>query len=324
MKNKVFLKKCCIFSALLLATFALLTQARFAAFADDTSREIQTSRRLRGLCYGPYTAGNRPGEGFLDAAIYRRQLETLSHLTDTLYFFGIDDELIPVIRDANQMNFRIVVNIWIDPKQNLPMEVPPALLDGSFSYDAVVVGAEWLLGRVEKDGRDQVSMQALITYMDTVRKAIGNIPVGTADTEAVLLRHPELFSAADFILANLYPFWEGLSPQAGMEWLQERYFLLSALANQSGTPLGIGETGWPSGPEGMKTFQTGMEEAEKYLHLFTAWAHEHNVHYFYFAAFDEPWKGDNKSETGLLNKQWGLFTADGKEKPFLTVWRMEP
>ena len=55
------------------------------------------------------------------------------------------------------------------------------------------------------------------------------------------------------------------------------------------------------------------EIVEEVIELMQAVATENNVTVFWFEAFDEPWKGDEKDPHGA-EKHWGLFFVDRTPK----------
>jgi len=57
------------------------------------------------------------------------------------------------------------------------------------------------------------------------------------------------------------------------------------------------------------------DNSKRYRKLFVDWAREQQSNgsglqgYFYFAAFDEPWKGNGQSLSGQTQAHFGLWTA---------------
>lgn len=81
----------------------------------------------------------------------------------------------------------------------------------------------------------------------------------------------------------------------------------------------IGETGWATelDPEGSEVQHikapAGEQEQIRFYQEFVAWADQAQVPYFYFEAFDEPWKGSANPRE--VEKHWGLYNVDRTPKP---------
>ena len=68
------------------------------------------------------------------------------------------------------------------------------------------------------------------------------------------------------------------------------------------------ETGWPSGGDVNGDAVPGPENAARYLADFMSWSEARGVDYFYFEAFDEPWKAQREGSVGA---NWGIWDNDG-------------
>lgn len=61
------------------------------------------------------------------------------------------------------------------------------------------------------------------------------------------LAHPNLAKHVDFITVHIYPFWNGVSIDDAIHFLDMKYRQVQAMF--PGKPIVIGETGWPdAGP----------------------------------------------------------------------------
>jgi exo-beta-1,3-glucanase (GH17 family) len=82
---------------------------------------------------------------------------------------------------------------------------------------------------------------------------------------------------------------------------------------KAGSKEVIVETGWPSAGESRWNAVPGSKNATRYLSEFTSWARSNGVRYFYFEAFDEPWKSRTE---GSVGGHWGLWDKDGQMKQY--------
>ena len=100
---------------------------------------------------------------------------------------------------------------------------------------------------VGNENLGNVSEADLIMFMDYVRENLKqptSVAVTTCQTWGVWAGHPKLGDHVDFILANIYPYWDGAPIN---EWNQ--YFLQDYNKLKDtfpGKEIVIGETGWPS------------------------------------------------------------------------------
>jgi len=122
-------------------------------------------------------------------------------------------------------------------------------------------------------------------------------------------------AAGDVVLANFYPFWEGIDVNQSRAHLNACYQTLVAAAGDK--KVNVSETGWPSEGDSFGSAVPSPENAAFYFQNFVSWAEAQGVDYFYFEAFDEAWK----TNEGTVGPNWGLFTSkgvlkDGMQKVF--------
>ncbi|MDT8347238.1 MAG: glycosyl hydrolase family 17 protein, partial [Flavobacteriaceae bacterium] len=151
----------------------------------------------------------------------------------------------------------------------------------------------------------------------------------------------KLYHAVDYISMHTYPFhnshynpqfWgvpdEELSlsnkeivdgaMQRALKFAQQQYDSVQGYMKSIGVnkPVHIGETGWASKSVGFYG-SNGSKAADeykqaKYHELIRNWTDKNGISCFYFQAFNEPWKDDQRPN-GSEN-HFGLFTVDGKAK----------
>ena len=147
----------------------------------------------------------------------------------------------------------------------------------------------------------------LIGYINQVKAACPTIPVTTADVHRMLIDHPEVVDACDFVFPNIYPYYDGLPVECAMQWLDQAYQSLLPVAN--GKEIIISETGWKtSGPvvgDAIPSFQNAL----RYHRELLDWSQATGVDVTFFEAFDEPWK------IPLNDDGWGIFFNDATLKP---------
>jgi hypothetical protein len=136
------------------------------------------------------------------------------------------------------------------------------------------------------------------------------VPVATADVYSELLENPEVMAECDVILANYYPYWEGVDVENAMAWLHARH--QGVVAAAGGKEVLVSETGWPNAGNTIADAVPSPESAAIYFLNFVSWARAEGVDYFYFVYKDEPWKAAYEGPQGA---HWGLWGENGDLKP---------
>ncbi|KAF9960826.1 hypothetical protein BGZ72_005832 [Mortierella alpina] len=137
---------------------------------------------------------------------------------------------------------------------------------------------------------------------------LGGIPIFSSDLGRNAL---QIVDQADWIMSNIHPFFAYTPVQEAASWAFANY-KTETLPAASGKPAVISEVGWPSGPSSAKmgTAVPSIENLQIFLDNWVCQANKRKVPYYYFEAFDEPWK----SSINLRESQWGLMTVDRRLK----------
>lgn len=173
--------------------------------------------------------------------------------------------------------------------------------------DIAIVGSEVLL-------RGDLPDTTLIHYINAVRDSLQStgvdIPVTYADVCGVLLDHPNVVSAVDLVFVNYYPYWEGRKIDYAVAHLHRQHQAMVDIAG--GKEVIVSETGWPTCGDQIGEAVPSPENATFYFLNFVSWARANNVKYFYFEAYDEPWKAQYEGPQGAC---WGIWDREGSLKP---------
>ena len=276
-------------------------------FSSKSMKEIQglfstmLNKGMHGLCFSPYEEGQDINDELSEDQI-RRRIEIVKPYTSWLRSFSCTggNEHIPKI--AHQNGLKSMVGAWIseDKSQNRKELDELIKLGKAGHVDIAVVGNEVLL-------RKELSEAELVEYIQEVKTALPNIPVGYVDAYSVFYERPSLIDACDVILINCYPFWEGTEIEISTDYLREMYSLVETKAK--GKPVIIAETGWPSRGEATEKAVPTQINAMKYFINVNNWANQKQIKSFYFSSFDESWKTRHEGDVG---QRWGIW--DKKEE----------
>lgn len=275
------------------------------ATADDLRALVRSILEdgIHGVCFSPYVEGQGPGTEIEEAQI-RERLQIVQPYVSWIRSFSTTEgnELIPSV--ASELGLQTMVGVWIgsDLEKN-EIEMENAIQIASSGHAGIVaVGNEVLL-------RGDVSEGQLIDYIERAKAAVPDVEVGYVDAYFEFADHPAVTDACDVVLANCYPFWEGVAAEHALLYMKEMYRRAVGAAN--GKKVIISETGWPNLGTPERGAQPSVESAMKYFIDTYQWARQDGIEVFYFSAFDEAWKVDAEGDVGAY---WGLWDKDGNAK----------
>ena len=259
--------------------------------------------KIHGISFSPYIEGQGPGTQ-ISAAQIRERLAFIQPYVHWVRSFSCKEgnELIPGI--AKENGLQTMVGVWLDDdlEQN-EVEIANAIAVANAGHaDILAVGNEVLL-------RGDLTEDELLNYIQRVKDAVTDVPVGYVDAYFEFVDHPRITAACDVLLANCYPFWEGCPAEHALLYMKEMYRRVVNVAN--GKRVIISETGWPNVGTPTKGSVPSLENAIKYFIDTYQWAEQDGIEIFYFSSFDETWKVDAEGDVGAY---WGLWDKDGKPK----------
>jgi exo-beta-1,3-glucanase (GH17 family) len=171
---------------------------------------------------------------------------------------------------------------------------------------AVNVGNEALVDWTDH----KVPLDRVITQVRRVREAVEQ-PVTVADNYLWWAKHgAPLAAEVDFLGVHTYPVWEGKAIDEAMNYTVAN--IKAVRAALPGRPIAVLEAGWPTIASEFGGRASEASQARHYAEL-RQWAASTNTTVFWFAAFDEPWKGNPDDPLGA-EKHWGLFSVDRSPK----------
>lgn len=246
----------------------------------------------------------------------------LSQITDKVRLYGTDCRQAEFVLNAFidlELNMTLSLGVWVDRSvegstrqleemQKLVRRYPSKYID------SILVGNEVLF-------RGDLSESELISYIvktqDFLKQNNFDIPVGTSDIGSKW--SPRLASIVDVLAANIHPFFGGVPVNISTSWTYQFLYeqTLTDIDTWDSIPskIVISEVGWPSGGGRIWGSVAGIQEQQQFLNDWVCSKEAtEKVGWYWFEAFDEPWKiiyhnGEDKWET-----QWGIFTSNRKLK----------
>jgi len=258
---------------------------------------------MHGICFSAYTADQKPGTILSYEQIEKRILHLKPYTQWIRSFSCIEgNEFIPEL--ANKFGMKTLVGAWLggDKEKNEEEIAGLISLAKKGFVDIASVGNEVLY-------RGDLTEDELITYIQRVKNALPNIPVGYVDAYYEFVERPALVEISDILLINCYPFWEGTAFDYSLSHAQNMYNSVKKVANNK--RIIITETGWPSQGKAIGKAQPSLEFAMRYFINIQIWSQEENIESFYFSSFDEDWKTDTEGDAGAY---WGIWDKNNQLK----------
>ena len=289
-----------------------------------------------GISYGPYREGQAPGGAQPSREELREDLLILEQHFSMIRMYGsrgVTAVTCELIREMD-LDLKIMVGAWVETER--VYDEAGNVISVNFAAvarnDSEVMGAIELANAypdvvmaVNIGNESQVfwsghrlRAERLLEFLERAQAAT-DVPVTTAD-DYNFWNKPEsqaVAAACDFIVLHAYAMWNSQPYDNAIAWTNEQVDAIQALHPDH--LIVLGETGWATqkhteGEQATLIIAPANETLQAGFYAdFTAWAAARRLPYFYFSAFDEPWKGgDHPNE---VEKHWGLFRVDRTPKP---------
>jgi exo-beta-1,3-glucanase (GH17 family)/cellulose synthase/poly-beta-1,6-N-acetylglucosamine synthase-like glycosyltransferase len=291
-------------SLLILALFATLTFAVWA-FLNRPTREPPWPARIQGFAFSPFRANEDPTHGQMptDEEI-DADLALLEGHVNAVRTYSVERTLADVPELAEKHDLNVALGVWLDShldKNEQQLQTAIDLADNHQNVVRVIIGNEVLL-------RGDLPIDQLEAYLDRARTAIGP-PVGTAETWATWLAHPDLAQHVDFIGVHLLPYWEGVDVDHAVDYsLAQLKRLQKAYPHK---PIVVAEIGWPSRGRTRESAVASDANEALFLRRFLHRAEKDEILYYVMEAFDQPWKAYME---GAVGSYWGVYDVNRRPK----------
>ncbi|KAI9832982.1 MAG: hypothetical protein M1826_000761 [Phylliscum demangeonii] len=266
-----------------------------------------------------------------------QDVAVLSQLTSRIRLYGTDcNQTAMVLHAIAALDLGAQLKVWLGVWQEKnattnarQLEAMYAALDqhGSAPFAGVIVGNEVLF-------RQEMTEAQLGAVLAGVRanltaKAI-HLPVATSDLGSSWT--PALAAQVDIVMANVHPFFGGVAADQAAAWTwdfwqQHDVAPTAALANAPRQI--ISEVGWPSAGGhncggGVCASPTsgavaGIAQMNTFLASFVCQSLQNGTEYFWFEAFDEPWKAHFNQGDQQWEDKWGLLDAQRRLKTGVAI-----
>ena len=257
-----------------------------------------------------------------------RDVAVLSQLTNKIRLYGTDcNQTEMVLHAIDKLDLKDSHKVWLGVWQDGNTTTNDRqlaqmwdILDqyGSDSFEGIIVANEILF-------RKEMTITSLGSLLDDVRQNLTkksiDLPVATSDLGDDWTT--TLAADSDYIMANIHPFFAGVEADQAAEWTYNFWEQKNKPMWKSDTKKNIiSETGWPTAGGkscGAATSCTngsvaGIDELNTFMSDWVCEALTNGTQYFWFEAFDEPWKVRFNEPGKEWEDQWGLLTVNRKLK----------
>ncbi|WVO18592.1 hypothetical protein L204_106311 [Cryptococcus depauperatus] len=303
---------------------------------DDPSnfkKDSNLHQSFWGFAYTP-SAAQPPWCG-VSLSNTTRDIQLLSQLTPRLRLYGANCNQTAMVLQAIQdtkVNMTVWLGIYIDSNDTAYKQQVDAVVDALKTYGAdhvsgITVGNEYILNTA---GSDSTTSSPYLASVNTIAQRIEEVkttiqglglsktlPIGTSDAGSVLSK--TLATKIDYFMANVHPYFGSLAIDDAAAWTDDFFhkFDVDVAALAPNKPAAyIAETGWPSSSSNATDANSGagspqgdasVANLQTFLNTFVCQANTNGTEYFYFEAFDEPWKD---AQFGGVEGHWGLFDSN--------------
>lgn len=254
-----------------------------------------------------------------------RDMAVLSQLTNTIRTYGTDcNQTEMIIHSFDRLgldDMKIWLGVWQDANTTTnerQLDQMWNILDtyGSDRFEGIIIANEILF----REEMTMFDLQKLISAVKTnlTERGMGDMIVSTGDLGDNWTE--QLADISDAIMGNVHPFFAGVDVTAASEWTTTFWDNKIGLYKKSENRLNIiAETGWPTGGGSINGSIAGHDELNTFLDTWVCRAMEEKINYFFFEAFDEPWKIRFNEEGKEWEDKWGLMTVNRELKDGITI-----
>ncbi|ODV97246.1 hypothetical protein PACTADRAFT_74789 [Pachysolen tannophilus NRRL Y-2460] len=282
---------------------------------DKEIEALMNNSALQNVFYGIDYAPRGVIAPICGASLHEIMLDlaVLSRVTTRIRTYGMQCDQPNFVLDALLelgLNMTLSMGVWIGADENLNSAQLSVMEDVLRSYprrlfDSVMIGNE-VLFRQEKSSNDLVNY---ITKTKEILNRIGytDLPVGTSEIGSKI--DSMVLQSSDIIGANVHPFFGGDDVKVATKWTLD--FLHNQIAAKSGNKnIFVSEVGWPSGGGKYINSVADRESLEYFINNWVCEVNKKDIEWYWFEAFDEPWKKIYDTPSTQWEAQWGIFTSD--------------
>lgn len=253
-----------------------------------------------------------------------RDVAVMSQLTNSIRLYGTDcnqtQMVIHAIQRLKLTDMKIWLGVWLDDNNKTNTRQIAQTWDildeyGCDYFKGIIIGNEVLY---RKDLTATELLDQISNFRQNITSHKCDLPVAMADLGDNWTA--DMATKVDIVMSNIHPFFSGTAADKSAAWSwnfwQTRDVALTA--NNKKIKQIIAEIGWPSGGgtncgEAESCTQgsvAGIDEMNTFMEDWVCPALKNETEYFWFSAFDEPWKIRYNEKGKEWEDKWGLMDVD--------------
>ena len=263
-----------------------------------------------------------------------RDLAVLSQLTNTVRLYGTDcNQTELLLHSIDQLNLNGTIKVWLGVWQDnnattnaRQLQQMYEILDkhGTASFVGVIIGNEVLF----RQDMSPAELEDVISGVKSNLTAKGyNIPIASSDLGDSWSTAPGIVSEIDYLMSNIHPFFAGVPAEEAASWTYGFWTQYDTILKTDISRNVISETGWPSqggmdcgnAPTCTNGSIAGIKEMNTFMDGWVCQALANSTNYFWFGAFDEPWKIQFDTPGKEWEDQWGLMDVNRNLKDGVVI-----
>ncbi|KAF2464307.1 glycoside hydrolase [Lindgomyces ingoldianus] len=264
-----------------------------------------------------------------------RDMAVLSQLTNAVRLYGTDcnqtEMVLTAIDRLGLTDMKVWLGVWLgnnDTTNTRQLDQMWTILENNAvsKFKGVIIGNEVLF-------RKDLTTTALLKVISDVKTSLDSkkiaLPVATSDLGDNWTA--EMASKVDIVMSNVHPFFAGVEVSKAAGWTWDFWTGHDVVLTKGNPKIKqiIAEVGWPSaGGNGCGTLPctsdtqgsiAGIKEMNQFMSDWVCQSMANGTEYFWFEAFDEPWKIQFNEKGKEWEDKWGLMDINRNLKSGVTI-----
>ncbi|KAF5017131.1 hypothetical protein F66182_10979 [Fusarium sp. NRRL 66182] len=257
-----------------------------------------------------------------------RDVAVLSQLTNKIRLYGTDcnqtEMLLESLDRLEITDIKVWMGVWLDKNETTNERQLDQMWDvlkkegNPERFEGIIIANEILF-------REEMNITRLGNILNDTRAELEreniDLPIATSDLGDDWTA--QLGWDSDYIMSNIHPFFAGVTAEEAADWTNSFWEDQNSQFWKPNKQHNIiSETGWPTGggtncgsasscTEGSVA---GVDELNTFMADWVCQALENSTNYFWFEAFDEPWKERFNEKGKEWEDKWGLLTSERELK----------